>query len=160
MKPFQVVFGHFVAPPAAAVGVAHGGVGLGSAVFGREEVVGDQQVVAVGRFAEHHGFPAVLFVELDDGAVALCVGHHVVVAGADDAVVPDVEGVEHGESFIDGGAAVEPQAHDDAGADAVVSGLLVGRLVGQGHDGGAEAFLVDAVDGSIDGGEAEEFLFE
>ena len=150
----EVGAGGLVAPPALAVGVAHGRVGLGGVVFLRQQVVGNQHVLGVGGLADDHSLPAIVLVELHDGAVAVRVGHHIVVARAHGGVVADVHGFQQVQRFLDGGAAVQPQAHDDGRAHVGPLGVLLGGLLREGHDGGAEALLIHPVHGRVDRGEA------
>ena len=123
-------------------------------------MVGHQHIVLRGILSHHHGLPAIFLVELQADGVAGGVGNHVVVAGAHRGIVPDVKGGGQVQRLLDGGAAVKPEPHYDGGSHVVLFSVLLRRLLGEGHDGGAEARLVDSVHRSVDGGQAAQLLHE
>ena len=133
----KVGLGGIVAPPAPAVRVADGRVRLFGIVLRGQQVIGHQHAVFPLPLPDYHRLPAVVLVELHHGAVAGGVGDHVMVAGADGGVVPDVHRLKQGQRLADGRAAVQPQAHDDSGSHVMLRGVLLRRLLRQGHDGSA-----------------------
>ena len=150
----QISPGSLIAPPTLAVGIAHGRVRLGGVILLRQEVVGHEHRRLRRVLADNHRLPAVILVEFHHGAVPRRIGHHVMVTGADGRIVPHVHGLQQRKGLADRRTAVQPEAHQDGRPDLVLSALLLRSLLGQGHDGGAEAFLIDPVDRRVDGGEA------
>ena len=111
-------------------------------------------------FANDHGLPSVFLVEFQDCAVAGGIRNHIVIAGSDGGIMPDIQRCGEVQGLLHGGAAVQPEAHDDSRADLVTAAFLACGLPRKGHYGCAEALFVDSVNGCIDGCEAIDLLRE
>ena len=139
----------FVTPPALAVRVAHGFIGNGAIVlFGKEMVCYQHSVLALG-LADYHCLPAVFLVEFNHCAVAGSIGHHIMITRADGGVVPYIHRFQQIQRFLNGSAFVQPETHDNRGSYVRLVGILLGSLLGEGHDGSAEALFVHAVHGGV-----------
>ena len=121
-------------------------------------MVGHQHGILSLALSHDHRLPSILLIELQHCAIAIGICNHIMVARTLGNIVPDIQGGRQIQGLLHGGAAVEPETHDDGGTHLVLSALLAGSLIRQSHDGSAEPLLVDSVERRVDGCQAGQFL--